>query len=146
MSDDAYHQAVTMLARREHGALELGRKLSKKGHSEAVIQSVLEKCQQLGLQHDARFAAQKIRTRVAQGYGPLRVQLELQHLGVSRDVIEAAFFAEAYDWHEQAAFVLQKKYGNISSRTPAILQKQKQFLLYRGFSMTTIMQVMRNHD
>lgn len=140
---DAYHSAVTMLARREHGAVELMRKLSKKGYSAEDIQATIDTCQRLGLQDDERFIEQKIRTRIAQGYGPERIRLELQQLGISRDMLDGVWMAEAYDWFATAQAALQKKYGRHPVASNAIRQKQRQFLYYRGFSMDIIAEVLK---
>lgn len=142
---DAYQHAIALLTRREHGALELTKKLSQKGHTAAAIQEALEKCQQHGLQQDGRFAEQKMRTRVAQGYGPERIRMELQHLGLARELIENTLAEADYDWVVEAQAVLYKKYGNTLSQSISMRQKQKQFLHYRGFSMHTIIHVLR-HD
>lgn len=125
--------------------MELAKKLSKKGYAADEIQQALDKCQQHGLQTDARFAEQKTRARAAQGYGPERIRLELQYLGVARELIDAALADAEYDWVLQAKAVLCKKYGSTLSQSIAVRQKQKQFLHYRGFSMHTIAQVFEKY-
>ncbi len=139
---DVYHAAVAMLARREHGTVELAKKLSKKGYSAEEIQATIETCQRLGLQDDQRFIEQKIRARMAQGYGSERIRLELQQLGIRRDILDEILVTESHDWCAAARSVLQKKYGRHLVDSGIIRQKQRQFLYYRGFSMDTIAQVL----
>lgn len=131
---------TALLARREHGAHELMEKLSAKGYLTDDIVVALEKYQQLGLQSDLRFASSRYRHRVQQGYGPIRIRQELQHLRLDKDLIDAVFEGAETDWVAQARGVLIKKYQHI---TTPLMQKQKKFLLYRGFSMTIAIEALR---
>ena len=135
---EAYEGAIRLLTRREHGAHELALKLAIKGHAEEAIEAALVLCQQRGLQSDARFAEQLCRLRVRQGYGPVRIQNELQALRVARSLIDAALQEEADHWVSHALLVWQKKVKTQGALSYIALQKQKQFLLYRGFSHETI--------
>lgn len=139
---DAYHRAIGLLARREHGAAELTKKLCSKGFALDDVQKALKMCQQLGYQDDGRFAEQKMRSRMAKGYGPERIRLELRQLGIDGDVIDTVLADETLDWLTQAHAVLQKKYGRIACDSIAIRQKQKQFLYSRGFSTHLIDKVL----
>lgn len=143
MSDEALNCAFRLLARREHGADELLRKLEKKGHRAAAARAALAECQRLKLQSDERYADSLCRTRIRQGYGPLRIRQELQSMNIDAERIEQALSPEADHWLACAMGVWKKKYGGRPSPDVpyAVLQKQKQFLLYRGFSTETIKQV-----
>lgn len=143
MSDDALDCAYRLLARREHGAHELLLKLEKKGHQAVAACAALAECQRLNLQSDERYADSICRTRIRQGYGPVRIRRELQSMHVDAELIEQVLSQAADHWLAHATGVWKKKYGALpSSDVPyTVLQKQKQFLLYRGFPMETIKQV-----
>lgn len=136
-----YVSAVAMLARREHGAAELVQKLLQKGYEPAEVEEALIECQRLNLQSDLRFAENVCRARIRQGYGPERVRNELQMKQIDRELIEQVLAMEDEQWLTYALEVWRKKYKQQSDYSYADVQKQKQFLLYRGFSMQTIAMV-----
>lgn len=135
---------MRLLARREHGAHELANKLAQKEYPELEIQEALLKCQRLGLQSDSRFVDNVCRARIRQGYGPIRMRQELQSLQIDRDLIESVLQKEQDNWLMYAIEVRKKKYKDQSELSYAGLQKQKQFLLYRGFSTDTIAMVFKS--
>ena len=139
-----YEAAVRLLARREHGAHELDQKLTQKGYPEIDIQDALAECQRLVLQSDARFVDTICRARIRQGYGPLKIRLELQNKQVDRDLINQALDQDAEHWLMHAKDVRLKKYKEQDDCSFEAIQKQKQFLLYRGFSTDTINMVFRD--
>ncbi len=139
-----YVCAVRLLARREHGAHELVQKLTQKGHPDVDIQDAIAECQRLGLQSDARFVDNICRARIRQGYGPLRIRLELQNKQIDRDLIHQALAQEDEHWLAHANDVRLKKYKEQDDCSFDAIQKQKQFLLYRGFSTDTINIVFRD--
>lgn len=139
--NDAFSGAIRLLARREHGAAELLNKLVQKGHQVADIQDALAACQEKGLQSDLRFAEALTRTRVHQGYGPERIRRELLALQVAELHIENALCVERDNWMHHAKRVWEKKYKTSDDESFHAKQKQKQFLLYRGFSIETISKV-----
>lgn len=140
----AFECALRLLSRREHGAYELANKLAQKGYADADIQETLHECQRLDLQNDARFVESLMNTRVRQGYGPLRIRRELQQIQIDRELIETALQKEADYWLAHATVVRQKKFKDQQELTYSAMQKQKQFLLYRGFS-TDIITMIFNH-
>ncbi|MDI1352468.1 MAG: recombination regulator RecX [bacterium] len=139
----AFESALRLLTRREHGAIELYDKLKRKGFIEAEVKEALNKCQDLGLQSDARFVENYSRSRIRQGYGPLKITQELKNKGIDSDLIHKELKQEEENWLGHALDVWQKKCrGQIDLPFPEI-QKQQRFLLYRGFTMDTIVQVLR---
>jgi len=129
---------MRLLVRREHGAQELISKLAKKGYLAEEIQEAIAECQRLGLQCDRRFVEMVCRARIRQGYGPLKIRKELQGLQVDRELIENVLREEQDNWLAYAMSVRNKKYKDQSDLSYAALQKQKQFLHYRGFSTDII--------
>lgn len=141
----ALDAAVRYLSRREHGAYELAQKLLQKGWSALDVQHAIDECQRLGLQSDVRFAQTICRARVRQGYGPRKIMYELQKVHIESHIIDAVLCQEAPHWLSHANQVIAKKYQAIQKSSYALMQKQKQFLLYRGFSMDTICQVFKEN-
>lgn len=141
MSNAAFKAALALLARREYGAAELREKLIHKGHSTADAHTAVLACQNAALQSDLRFVEMLLRARIRQGYGPERIRREIQQKNLESDLFEQALATEAVDWTECAQQVLAKKYKTGCEQSWQMEQKQKQFLMYRGFSMHTIAQV-----
>lgn len=140
--NDAYACAVRLLARREHSVAELNDKLLHKGYCDLDIENAINRCLQQGLQSDARFAESLVRTRIRQGYGPLRIRQELQMKHISPALITEVLSAEHENWLMHAMVVWEKKYkasGDVSFENK---QKQKQFLLYRGFTPDIIAELL----
>ena len=135
---------MLLLARREHGAHELANKLATKGYLAKEIEEAISLCQQLGLQSDGRFVESMCRVRIRQGYGPIRIRQALQNLRLDSDLIDAALALEQDNWLDYAMDVWQKKYKEQVDLSYPAIQKQKQFLLYRGFSTDTITMVFKH--
>lgn len=140
----AFVSAVRLLARREHGAHELAQKLLQKKHPELEVQHAIEECQRLDLQSDVRFVESLCRTRIRQGHGPARIRQDLQNVRIDRDLIEQILNEERDNWVSYALDVWMKKYSEQDEHSFEATQKQKQFLLYRGFSVDTINKVFKH--
>lgn len=141
---NALASAVQLLARREHSTAELFEKLKRKGYPISEIEEALALCSEKGMQSDGRFAESLMRVRVRQGYGPLRIAQELQAKKVSSEEIQAVLSLEHDHWVEYATKVVEKKSKLIRGESQAVMQKLKQFLLYRGFAADTIAKVMQS--
>lgn len=139
----AYERAVSLLARREHGAKELSVKLEQKGFSRTESQDALAQCQRLDLQSDERFVESFVRVRIGQGYGPLKILQELKIKGVDSDLIHQQLSLEEEHWFTHALAVWQKKCKGVQDLSFSELQKQQRFLLYRGFSSDIIARVVK---
>lgn len=137
----AMDSAVRLLSRREHSAVELCDKLKQKGHSPIEIKKALEECQRLDLQNDHRFVETFSRSRIRQGYGPLKISQELSSKGIDKELIHQFLQQEEDNWLAYALDVWHKKSKGQLDLSFDDLQKQQRFLLYRGFGMDTIVQV-----
>ena len=80
-----------MLARREHSAFAVRRKLQQKGIAESDIVEAIERLQKEGLLSDQRYAESYINMRRGKGYGPLRIALELRERGVAESDFGSGF-------------------------------------------------------
>ncbi|KTD41637.1 recombination regulator RecX [Legionella parisiensis] len=137
----AFDCAVRLLSRREHSKVELYDKLKQKGYNSIEIKDALEECQRLDLQNDYRFVEIYSRSRIRQGYGPLKISQELGSKGINKELIHQFLHQEEYNWLTYALDVWQKKCKGQCDLSFEELQKQQRFLLYRGFGMDTIAQV-----
>ena len=112
--------ALEALARREHSSVELRRKLDVRasgetatGRSQQHIDQVIEALMLDGSLSDERFAAEYVRIRVAKGFGPLRIRMELIERGVPDRLAEEHLTRPAEFWQEQAALVCQQKFAGL---------------------------------
>lgn len=141
---DALNNALRLLTRREHGAMELCSKLERKGFGYEESKAALEECQRLGFQNDSRFVESYSRSRIRQGYGPLKIIQELKMKGIDPELIQQAVELEPSYWLSHARDIWQKKTKGKRDLSLNELQKLKRFLLYRGFNMDIIAQVVKD--
>lgn len=145
---EVYAKAVELLARREHSARELARKLYTRGCDPAVVEAVLARLKVERLQSDARYAEVYLRQRSEKGYGPQRIRAELQERGVDERLIsEAMRRAEdegEVDWFERAASVYARKFGGCPVEDQKDRARRQRFLQYRGFSHEQIAAVVND--
>ncbi len=139
---NARDSALRLLSRREHSARELKRKLIDRGVDATDADAAIEKLSGKGLQSDDRYAEQIVRTRIAQGYGPLRIEAELKQAGLSGDQISAALDAAECDWTEQAARSHAKRFQSAPA-SMAERNRQYRFLMGRGFESEQIRRVLK---
>lgn len=134
--------AMDLLVRREHGRVELSRKLRLRGASHELIEPALERLAEEGLLSDARYLESYVRMRANAGYGPLRIREELNQRGLARDEIEQALRDSGYDWAEQLQDVWSRKFGAFPDdlRERA---RQGRFLSYRGYPLDLISRLLR---
>ena len=142
--NEAMACAVRLLTRREHSAYELTNKLVKKGFSNQEATEAVLECKRLGLQSEARFVESVCRARINQGYGPIRIHQELQQFQIDNELIDEALRQEQDNWLSYAIKAWKKKYKHQDNVTYPAVQKQKHFLLYRGFSIDTITMVFKD--
>ena len=137
----AYDKALGLLARREHSRKELKTKLRLGGYDGDETATALD---QLGAQHyqdDDRFAEVLLRSRIAQGYGPLRLRVELKSHGVPDVRIRELLEEADADWDAIAAAQLRRRYSATGGADHAERARRAQFLLRRGFSAATVRSV-----
>lgn len=134
---EAYALAVGLLARREHSARELVTKLGSKGVEAGIADAVLARLIAERLQSDERYTELYIRLRSEKGYGPVRIKAELRERGIDDGLISGQFRRvddeNEIDWHERAATVYTKKYGDAPAEDIKQRAKRQRFMQYRGF-------------
>ena len=131
-----YNKSLDLLSRREHSAFELIQKLKKRYDSNILINDVIIRLQESNLLDDQRFAEAYIKVRARKGFGPRRIDAELQQRKVSEAIINQEL-SMIENWNELALLAFKKKFGNFQKDTKEIL-KAKSFLQNRGFSFEQI--------
>jgi regulatory protein len=120
-----------LLARREHGASELKRKLGARGDfAKADIDQAVESLRETGAQSDQRYALAIARSRARKGYGPRFVAQELASKGIARALIQATLKDPDIDWDAARQKALGKPVDSPSKEASA---KLKSRLARRGF-------------
>ncbi|APV41073.1 MULTISPECIES: recombination regulator RecX [Pseudomonas] len=130
--------AMDLLARREHGRVELTRKLRQRGALPEMIDTALDRLTEEGLLSESRYLESFVSYRARSGYGPLRIREELSQRGLQRTDIELALRESGINWQEQLEDTWRRKFSGhlpIDARERA---KQGRFLSYRGYSMEMI--------
>lgn len=125
--------AMDLLARREHGRVELTRKLRQRGALPEMIDTALDRLTEEGLLSESRYLESFVSYRARSGYGPLRIREELSQRGLQRPDIELALRESGINWQEQLEDTWRRKFAGhlpIDMRERA---KQGRFLAYRGF-------------
>ena len=76
---------MDLLARREHGRVELTRKLRQRGAEAELIETALDRLTEEGLLSEARYLESFVSYRARSGYGTLRIREELSQRGLQRN-------------------------------------------------------------
>ncbi|MEP7185646.1 MAG: regulatory protein RecX [Rhodanobacter sp.] len=134
----AYDKALGLLARREHSRKELKLKLRQGGYEGEETGAAIDRLGEQQYQDDDRFAEVLVRSRVGQGYGPMRLRVELKSHGVSDARIRELIEEVEVNWEDLAATQLRRRYGSAGIADRAERVKRSQFLLRRGFAAATV--------
>lgn len=134
--------AVDLLSRRDHYKQELLLKLQQRGFYPEVLELAVQRCEAEGWLREANYARIYVRQRAHKGYGPKRIQQELQQRGISSVDRQLAFESleqeECFDWFESAKCQKEKKFGLEVASDFRLKQKQQAYLYGRGFSSEQI--------
>ena len=136
--------AMDLLAQREHGRVELTRKLRQRGAPPEMIDSALDRLAEEGLLSESRYLESFIASRARGGYGPQRIREELAQRGLPRGDIDQALRDADIDWGEHLREVWRRKFGH-PPRDARERAQQGRFLAYRGYAMDMISRVLRGH-
>jgi regulatory protein len=138
--------AMDLLARREHGRVELTRKLAKRGAPLELIDTALERLAQEGLLSEARYLESFVGYRARAGYGPLRIREELIQRGLPRADVEQALGDCGIDWREQLEQTWRRKFAGQLPGDARERAQQGRFLSYRGYPLDLIGRLLRGLD
>lgn len=144
------NRVLRLLAQRDYTRVELVRKLhqtrippSESANTAshdiaAMIQSILDECEQRGWLNHQRYAETWSEQHAAR-HGRQRLQYDLSRRGIARHDIEAAL-AKLPSEYERATQLWQRKFG-IPPKTPQDYARQMRFLATRGFTRTVAQQI-----
>jgi len=130
--------AMDLLARREHGRVELTRKLRQRGASPEMIDTELDRLTEEGLLSESRYLESFVSYRARSGYGPLRIREELSQRGLQRADIELALRESGFNWQAQLEDTWRRKFSGHLPTDARERAQQGRFLSYRGYSMEMI--------
>ena len=137
-----YNKALDLVSRREHSQYELIQKLNKRfPETMPIIEEVVKKLAVNNILNDERFAEMYLNSRARKGFGPKKIEMELNFKKVDSSFIAIAI-AEYESWTENAQNELLKKFKGIKPTDYNSKMKQKQFLFNRGFSSQIIEQIL----
>jgi len=145
----AYLDALHLLAGRELSVKQVRARLLDRAHPADEIDRAVEHLLENGSLDDRRVAGAFVATAVkVKGRGRLRIQQELQAMGIDRDVAAEAL-AEAFGDLDERTLVqnaLQKKLrGRAKIQTPADYARVYQFLMRQGFSPAVVNAALRQY-
>ena len=123
---------MNFLARREHTNKEIYEKLKNRVEDLNLLREEITKLMDEGLIDNKRFAEQYIYSRSTKGFGPLRIEQELNKRGVDQKISQELLNSK--DWSNFAKLALQKKKGSNILVDGKDILKIKRFLNYRGFN------------
>ncbi len=138
--------AMDLLARREHGRVELTRKLLQRGACQDMIDTALDRLTQEGLLSESRYLESYINYRAGSGYGPLRIREELSQRGLSRGDIEEALRESGFNWQEQLQDTWRRKFAGKLPENAKERARQGRFLSYRGYTLEMIGRVLSGRE
>ena len=144
---DVRRAAMDLLARREHAAGELRRKLNARFRDASeLVEMGVQRLTEEGLQSDVRTAEAFVNSRIGKGHGPLKIRKELQQRQVSPEIIGCAIAHAHVKWTELAAGVLEKRFGDAAQGGEAFAASERgrrsRFLQQRGFTFEQISEVL----
>lgn len=137
---------MDLLARREHGRVELERKLRQKGAPAELIASALDRLAEEGLLSEARYLESFISYRARSGHGPTRIREELTQRGLQRSDVDQALRESTLDWAALLRDLWERKFAGQRPSDPKERARQTRYLLYRGYSMDMVGRLLSGRD
>ncbi|OGT34931.1 MAG: hypothetical protein A3F11_06160 [Gammaproteobacteria bacterium RIFCSPHIGHO2_12_FULL_37_14] len=134
--------ALRLLTGRDYSRNEIVRKLKSKGYPLEEIETLLIEFTQNNLIDDPRFTENYIHKQRNKGYGPRRIHLQLQALGLSAELIAEKLEINDNVWLAEIRKVWQKHFKGKQADNFKDHAKQMRFLLYRGFTTEQIESVL----
>ena len=138
------NKMLSFLARREHSAEELRRKIKQNSSIFKIVDSskLIERCllemQEKGFQSDDRFASQYVESKLAnKPHGPLKILAGLFNRGISRELANLVLneLGNQELWLKKSIEWLDKTQKKGKTLTPQALSQK---LYQQGFAWETI--------
>jgi len=138
------NKILSFLARREHSAEELRRKLkqsssiSKTADFSDLLERCLQEMQEKGFQSDDRFVRQYVESKlVNKSHGPIKILAELFNRGIPREQATLALneLGDQELWLKKSIECLERIQKKGKTHTPQVLSHK---LYQQGFTWETI--------
>ena len=145
----AYVDALHLLGRRELSERQLRERLREREHSAEDIDRAIALLIENRALDDRRVADAYIRTALkVKGRGRLRIQRELQEIGIDGEIAAEAL-AEAFGEVDERALIAQalekKLRGKTKLASPSEYARLYQFLMRQGFSPAGVNAALRDY-
>ncbi len=141
---DPWPTVLRLLTGRDYSQAELRKRLLGKGFDQTRIETVLQRCLDLGYLDDARYALSRATSLMSQGraVGP-RIMLDLKQRGISKEIACQALdkARETCNEDELLTSLLQRRYPDFSYDAAPAKERRRvvHFLQRRGFAISSIM-------
>ena len=133
-------RALRLLMRRDHGRVELVRKLTEHAESAGAVEQLLDELVRRKLLSEDRVAESRANT-LSRKFGVSRIRHDLRAKGIADETIERVAAEAQATEVDRAREIWKRKF-----REPAVSRgeraKQMRFLAARGFSHDTIRKVL----
>ena len=140
---------MTLLSRRELSIKQLRDRLDHRGHRPDDIERAIQLLIEQRYLDDDRVARAYVRTAIkVKGRGRLRVQQELEAMGIDRQIVAAAVGEAFGEVDERAAIskAIEKRLrGRPKHLAPPEYARLYQFLLRQGFSPAAVRLALRGY-
>ena len=108
-----------------------------------MLNATLDQLEQDNLLSDERFCESFVRYRCNNGYGPIRVGMELRERGVADNLIGDYLDESSEQWLAALEQLVERKYGLHLETDMKSRAKQQRFLAQRGYSFEQINRVLK---
>ena len=144
MQPDIRARALRLLARREHSRAELRRKLGPHVEEGADLEALLDDFTKRGWLSEERFVEQTVRAK-SRRFGPLKIAHSLREKGIGEAEIAQAVALAREGESESLESAWRSRFGRIPADA-AEKARQVRFLQGRGYSLQSIMDLLRRVD
>ena len=137
-------RALRLLARREHSRAELRRKLAPHVEEGVDLDALLDDFTKRGWLSEERFVEQMLRAK-SRRFGPLKIAHSLREKGIGEAEIAQAVALAREGESESLESAWRSRFGRIPADA-AEKARQVRFLQGRGYSLQSIMDLLRRVD
>ena len=123
-----------LIVKRDYSTAELQKKLMLDGYQKNVRDAAVQRAVEVGLVNGSRFADVYIRSKISQGWGPLKIKTEILKKGIEVEKLSGwpdSYFSDV-DEIEVAYSLAQRKH--LSGKND--YEKLVRFLATRGYSFS----------
>ena len=131
-----------LLSRRDYSSSELAERLRRDGYSDVLVEELVTRALECGLVNDARYGAAFARSKVACGWGRVKIERELERRGVPVSSVEGwpeEFFSEDEE-REHARLLASRR--RVTGKND--YEKTVRFLVGRGYGYALSSEVARD--